>query len=173
VCREAVHVTADGRRLLVIHGDEYDTVVACAKWLAVLGSGAYDFTILLNRWLNAFRLRMGFPYWSLSQYLKHKVKNAMMFVADYEHALVAGARKRGLNGVVCGHIHRPGIREIDGISYYNTGDWVESCTALVEHFDGRMEIIEWRHQPQSSRRRKVKDVPRNERYEDQRMAALM
>jgi UDP-2,3-diacylglucosamine pyrophosphatase LpxH len=141
--RTCEHVTADGRRLLIMHGDEFDSIVTHAKWLAVLGSGAYEASVVLNRWVNAIREKLGMPYWSISNYLKHTVKNAMQFIDNYEHAVADEARLRKVDGVVCGHIHRADIKDIEGIAYYNTGDWVESCTALVEHFDGKMELIEW------------------------------
>lgn len=140
---EAIHQTADGRRLLVTHGDHFDGIVTCAKWLALLGDAAYGFALDLNTWFNHIRRRMGLPYWSLSAYLKHKVKNAVEFISDYEQAIAEEARRRHVDGVVCGHIHHAEIREIDGILYCNDGDWVESCTAMVEHFDGRLEILRW------------------------------
>lgn len=143
IMRDCIHETADGRRLLIMHGDEFDSIVTHAKWLAALGSGAYEFSVLLNRWVNAIREKMGLPYWSLSNYLKQKVKNAMQFIDNYEHAVAEEARRRHVQGVVCGHIHRADMKTIEGVQYFNTGDWVESCTALVEHFDGRMELIEW------------------------------
>jgi UDP-2,3-diacylglucosamine pyrophosphatase LpxH len=143
VQQQAIHTTVDGRRLLVLHGDEFDSVVTHSRWLASLGSSAYVFTIHLNHWFNIVRRRMGYPYWSLSAYLKHKVKNAVSVMDNFEHAVAAEARKAKADGVVCGHIHRAAIRVLDGITYYNCGDWVESCTALVEHFDGSMEIVEW------------------------------
>jgi UDP-2,3-diacylglucosamine pyrophosphatase LpxH len=146
VCRDTIHVTAKGERLLVIHGDEFDGVVTYTRWMQALGNYAYDAAIKFNRVFNWFRKRLGMPYWSLSQHLKHKVKNAMMFVSKFEEALVCEARRRGVDGVVCGHIHRPAIQTIDGLAYYNTGDWIESCTALVEHFDGRIEILPWFHE---------------------------
>lgn len=146
VQREAVHRTRDGRRLLVVHGDEFDGVVKYKKWLAVLGSRAYDLAILFNHGFNVVRRRLGLPYWSISAYLKYKVKNACKFVSDFEQTLADVARKRHCDGVVCGHIHRAEIRMIQGILYCNTGDWVESCTALVEHLDGRLEILTW-HDP--------------------------
>lgn len=143
VMEEAVHVTADGRRLWVIHGDYFDAVVQCAKWLAYVGDNLYELSLRLNRHINYFRARMGLPYWSLSQYLKHRVKRALNFITAYEDAVASEARRRGLDGVVCGHIHRAEIRMIDGVLYCNDGDWVESCSALVEHMDGRLEIVEW------------------------------
>jgi len=143
IADEAVHTTADGRRLWVTHGDRFDGVIQCAKWLAYLGDNLYEFTLRLNRHLNALRNRLGLPYWSLSAYLKHKVKKAVMYVNDFEQAVADEARRRGHQGVVCGHIHRAEIREIDGILYCNDGDWVESCTALVEHHDGRLELVTW------------------------------
>ncbi len=143
VANEAVHTTADGRRLWVVHGDYFDGVIQCAKWLAYLGDNAYEFTLRLNRHLNSLRARMGLPYWSLSQYLKHKVKSALNYVTDFERAVAAEARSKGYHGVVCGHIHRPEMRTIDGTLYCNDGDWVESLSALVEHMDGRLELVHW------------------------------
>jgi UDP-2,3-diacylglucosamine pyrophosphatase LpxH len=143
VVMEAIHATADGRRFLVTHGDHFDGIVTCAKWLALLGDAAYGFALNLNTWFNHLRRRMGLPYWSLSAYLKHKVKNAVAFISEYEQAIAEEARRRHVDGVVCGHIHHAEIRDIDGILYCNDGDWVESCTALVEHLDGRLEILRW------------------------------
>ena len=142
VVEDCIHVTADGRRLWVTHGDLFDGVIQCAKWLAYLGDSAYEFTLKVNRWFNAARARLGLPYWSLSRYLKHKVKRAVSYIGDFEVAVAREARKRGAQGVVCGHIHHAEMREIDGILYCNDGDWVESLTALVEHHDGRLEIID-------------------------------
>ena len=141
--QEAVHLTADGRRLWVIHGDEFDGVVQCAKWLAYVGDNLYELTLRLNRHLNRLRSKMGLPYWSLSQYLKHKVKKALNYVTDFEVAVAREARRRGHDGVVCGHIHRAEMRTIDGTLYCNDGDWVESRSALVEHADGRLEVLHW------------------------------
>ena len=143
VMHECVHITADGRKLWVTHGDLFDGVIQCAKWLAYLGDQAYEFTLRLNSTLNNLRGRLGLPYWSLSQYLKHKVKRAVSYVSDFETAVAHEAKRRGLDGVVCGHIHRAEMREIDGVLYCNDGDWVESLTALVEHSDGRLELIDW------------------------------
>ena len=143
VMEEAVHTTADGRRLWVIHGDYFDAVVQCARWLAIVGDNLYEFTLKLNRYLNTLRARMGLPYWSLSAYLKQKVKSALNYVTDFEVAVANEARNRGHQGVVCGHIHRAEMRHIDGVLYCNDGDWVESRTALVEHFDGVLELLHW------------------------------
>jgi UDP-2,3-diacylglucosamine pyrophosphatase LpxH len=143
VLREAVHRTADGRRFVVLHGDAFDGIVLYARWLAYLGDRAYVTALKLNTWFNAIRRRLGMPYWSLSAFLKHKVKSAVQYVSNFEHAVVKAARDRGADGVICGHIHIAEMREIDGILYCNDGDWVESCTALVEHLDGRMEVIHW------------------------------
>jgi UDP-2,3-diacylglucosamine pyrophosphatase LpxH len=140
---EAVHATADGRRFLVLHGDEFDQVVKHSKWIAMLGSEAYDLLLAVNRWYNWFRRKLGFPYWSLSAYLKHKVKNAVNFIGNFEQAVVHAARKRGVHGVICGHIHKATISDYEGVLYCNDGDWVESCTALVEHEDGRLAVIHW------------------------------
>jgi UDP-2,3-diacylglucosamine pyrophosphatase LpxH len=143
VAEEWTHTTADGRRLWVTHGDLFDGVIQCAKWLAHVGDSLYELTLKLNRHLNSLRARLGLPYWSLSKYLKLKVKRAVSYVSDYEHALAREARKRGVHGVVCGHIHHAELRDIDGVLYANDGDWVESLTALVEHPDGRLEIVDW------------------------------
>ncbi len=143
VVDEAVHVTADGRRLWVTHGDLFDGVIQCAKWLAYVGDWAYERTLRVNSWFNRLRARLGLPYWSLSKYLKGKVKRAVNYVTDFEVAVAREAARRGLQGVVCGHIHHAEIRTIEGVLYCNDGDWVESLTALVEHADGRLEIIDW------------------------------
>jgi len=146
VHKEAVHTTADGRHLWVIHGDHFDGVIQGAKWLAYLGDNLYEFSLRLNRHLNSWRARLGLPYWSLSQYLKHRVKSALNYVTDFERAVASEARHRGYQGVVCGHIHRPEMRSIDGTLYCNDGDWVESLSALVEHTDGRLELVHWHAQ---------------------------
>ena len=143
VVQDAVHTTADGRRLWVTHGDLFDGVIQCAKWLAYLGDSAYGATLKLNQWFNSVRARFGLPYWSLSGYLKLKVKRAVSYVSDFEVAVAREARRRGLHGVVCGHIHHAEMRDIDGVLYCNDGDWVESLTALVEHADGRLQITDW------------------------------
>ncbi|MDR3522910.1 MAG: UDP-2,3-diacylglucosamine diphosphatase [Acetobacteraceae bacterium] len=141
--QEAVHVTAAGKKLLVVHGDEFDSVVRYAKFIALLGDWAYNTALYVNRHFNTLRRHLGLPYWSLSQWLKRQVKEAVKFIDQFELALAHEARKRGLDGVVCGHIHHAEMREVDGVMYLNDGDWVESCTALVEHFDGRLELLDW------------------------------
>jgi UDP-2,3-diacylglucosamine pyrophosphatase LpxH len=133
VAHEWVHQRADGKRFWITHGDLFDGVIQHAKWLAYVGDWAYEFTLKLNAWLNRLRGRLGLPYWSLSKYLKLKVKRAVSFIGDYERAVAREARKREVDGVVCGHIHHAELREIDGLIYANDGDWVESLTALVEH----------------------------------------
>jgi UDP-2,3-diacylglucosamine pyrophosphatase LpxH len=143
VLEEAVHVTADGRKIWIIHGDYFDAVIRCAKWLAYLGDHAYEMALKLNRYLNHCRSRLGMPYWSLSAYLKMRVKKALNYVTDFERAVAHEAHRRGFQGVVCGHIHHAEIRDIDGVTYCNDGDWVESLSALVEHEDGRFELIHW------------------------------
>ena len=141
--REAVHETADGRRLLIVHGDEFDAVMLAHRWLAFVGDAAYTLLLRCNVVVNRIRSWFKLPYWSLSMVAKHKVKNAVQFISRYEEVVAHAARARGVDGVVCGHIHSPEDRMIDGIAYYNDGDWVEGCTALVEHHDGRMEILHW------------------------------
>ena len=143
VQREAEHTTAQGLRLLVIHGDEFDGVMRYAKFLAVLGAGAYTTALVVNRWFNVCRRWLGYPYWSLSQWLKQQVKGAVKAIDRFETALADEARRRGFDGVVCGHIHHAEMRMVNGVLYCNDGDWVESCTALVEHEDGRLELINW------------------------------
>lgn len=150
VLNETVHQAKDGRRFLVMHGDQFDGVVKYAKWLAYLGDHAYTLALAVNHWFNSLRRKLGYPYWSLSAYLKHKVKNAVQFIAQFEEAMIDVARLRGVDGVICGHIHHAELREIGGICYANDGDWVESCTALVEHLDGRFEIVRWAEQRQLS-----------------------
>ncbi len=143
IARDAIHTTADGRTFLVTHGDEFDGVVQHAKWLAFLGDWSYRTILMLNTLFNHARRKMGFGYWSLSAFLKGKVKNALQFIENFEGAVADEARRRGVDGVICGHIHKAEMRDIDGITYINDGDWVESCTALVEHMDGRLELLEW------------------------------
>lgn len=143
VATESVHTTAVGLRLWVIHGDQFDGVIGAASWLAHLGDVLYGFTLWLNRHLNRWRYRMGQPYWSLSAYLKFKVKQAVMFVGDYEQAVARETRRRGFDGVVCGHIHHPEIRQVHGILYCNDGDWVESNSALGEGHDGQLTLLRW------------------------------
>ena len=141
IAHQAVHETADGRRFLVVHGDEFDAVVRSSRLVGKIGSKLYDWLIRLNYVINAVRRRLGFDHWSLAAFLKHKVKNAVQYISRFEEAVAYAANKEGLDGVICGHIHRAEITEIQGVQYCNCGDWVESCTALVEHDDGRMEII--------------------------------
>jgi UDP-2,3-diacylglucosamine pyrophosphatase LpxH len=143
IMQEAIHETADGRRLLVLHGDEFDSIVKHNRWLAVIGSGAYEVLLHTNRWVNYFRKKLGFPYWSLANYLKQKVKNAVKYISNFEHAVAHEAAKHGVDGVVCGHIHKASIEKVNGVLYCNDGDWVESCTALVEHHNGRLGILHW------------------------------
>ena len=143
---DAIHVTARGQRLWVTHGDLFDGVVQYARWLAVVGDALYALTLKLNQHVNALRARLGMRYWSLSQFLKGRVKNAVSYIVAFEDALAREARQRGLDGVVCGHIHKAEIREIGGILYCNDGDWVESLTALVETHDGELRIVHW-HEP--------------------------
>lgn len=141
--RAAFHTTADGRRLMVLHGDEFDTVMLAHRWLAFVGDALYHVLMGINRRVNTVRRRFGLPYWSLSKVAKHKVKNAVEFISRYEEIVSRAAAERGVDGVVCGHIHTAEIRDFDGVAYYNDGDWVEGCTALVEHADGRMEVLHW------------------------------
>ncbi len=165
IARAAIHETADGRRLLVLHGDEFDAIMLAHRWLAVVGDALYHLLMGLSGWINAIRRRFGLPYWSLSKMAKHKVKNAVEFISRYEEVVTRAAAARQVDGVVCGHIHTAEIKEFEGVDYYNDGDWVEGCTALVEHFDGRMEILHW---PEEMAHR---DAEMRRRVEASRVAA--
>lgn len=160
VRQSAVHTTADGRQLLVLHGDEFDGIVRNAEWLSKLGAWAYVGVLGANRHLNRARYGLGLPYWSLAAYLKGKAKRAVQYVASFGEAVAAEARRCDVDGVVCGHIHSAEIRRIGGIEYLNCGDWVESCTALVEHLDGRLELVRWHdvgHAPRGPAAERARD----------------
>lgn len=144
VVREHVYETLDGRRFLVIHGDAFDQVTRYHRWLAVAGDIGYNLLVRINAWLSWGRRKLGIAgYWSLAGYAKRKVKTALNFIFDFEDSALHHARERGLDGVICGHIHWAAIREIGGMTYINCGDWVDSCTAIVEHLDGRLELVRW------------------------------
>jgi len=157
ICDHAVHEAPDGRKYLVIHGDIFDVVVVHARWLALLGDWAYETALRVGQAVSYFRRKLGLPYWSLSAWAKHRVKTAVNFIGSFETCLAEEARRTGADGVICGHIHHAAERDLDGIRYLNTGDWVESCTALVEHMDGRLEII--RHAAAVAARRPATDTP--------------
>ncbi len=142
--QEHVHVTADGKRYAVLHGDEFDQVTRHHRWVAILGDVSYNLLVRLNTWLSLARRTLGISgYWSLAGYAKRKVKGAVSFIYDFEDSVMRAVRDRGLDGVICGHIHSAELRDIEGLTYMNCGDWVDSCTAIVEHHDGRMELINW------------------------------
>jgi UDP-2,3-diacylglucosamine pyrophosphatase LpxH len=141
--RDHVHVTAQGRRYVVMHGDEFDVVVRTAKWLALLGDRGYELALRLNTPLNWVRRHFGLGYWSLSAYLKNRVKKAVAFIGAFEEAVAAEARRRAADGIVCGHIHHAADRIFEGVHYLNCGDWVESCTAIIEAHDGRLRVVRW------------------------------
>lgn len=143
ILEEAEHRTADGRRILILHGDRFDLVVRSAPWLAHLGDWAYRMLLVINTGFNFLRRRLGLPYWSLSLFLKQKVKAAVAYGHSFESAVVREAKQRGFDAVACGHIHKPEIRELEGVLYLNSGDWVESCTALVEELDGSIRLERW------------------------------
>ena len=143
IVRNIMHTTADGKKYLIMHGDEFDVVVRHSKWIAFLGDWAYDFAIFVNTHFNTIRRWFGFGYWSFSAWAKLKVKNAVNFIGAFERQLAGEARRRGADGIICGHIHHPTIREIEGVTYVNTGDFVESCSLVVEHRDGRLEVLFW------------------------------
>ena len=147
IMRAAFHDTADGRRLMVLHGDEFDTIMMAHRWLAFVGDALYHVMMKLNNWVAAARKRLGLPYWSISKAAKNKVKNAVEFISKYEEVVARAAAERDVDGVVCGHIHTAEFRSFEyggkRVEYWNDGDWVEGCNALVEHADGRMEILHW------------------------------
>lgn len=143
IVRHAAHETVAGKRILILHGDEFDEIVKATPWLAWLGNTAYALTMALNHHVNSARRLFRYPYWSLAGYLKQKVGTAEAYIASFERAAAAEARRRGFDGVVCGHIHRAALRDIDGVLYANDGDWVESCTALAERFDGSIVLTSW------------------------------
>ena len=148
VVKDCVHVAADGRRYLVIHGDAFDQVTKYHRWLAVLGDRAYELLVRLNGALSWARRQIGVPgYWSLAGYAKRRIKTAVSFIFDFEASVVRYARERGFDGVICGHIHAAALKQLDGVTYVNCGDWVDSCTAIMEHEDGRLELVEWGAQP--------------------------
>ena len=159
IAQEAIHETADGKRLWVLHGDRFDGVITCAKWLAHLGDWAYGMALRGNDVLSALRRRFGLPYWSLSAWLKHKVKNAVEYISRFEEIVAQEAHKRGVDGVVCGHIHHAEIRRIGDVLYLNDGDWVESCSALVEDAHGNMEILRWAAPSQRRAPRRRDKIP--------------
>jgi UDP-2,3-diacylglucosamine pyrophosphatase LpxH len=150
--RNTIHIGADGRRYLVMHGDEFDVVVRYAKWLALLGDWSYMLALWANTHFNVLRRWFGMPYWSLSAYLKHKVKRAVNYIGEFETALAQEARRHGAQGVICGHIHHAAMRQVGDVIYINTGDWVESCTAVAETEEGIFHIIRWTNPPAAMRK---------------------
>ncbi|MBX3529711.1 MAG: UDP-2,3-diacylglucosamine diphosphatase [Rhizobiaceae bacterium] len=159
VADKVVHEAADGRRYLVLHGDQFDSVVHTVRWLAYLGDFAYDAAIVVNRIVSRFRSMFGLPYWSFSSWAKVRVKKAVSFISAFQKLVAEEARRSGTDGVICGHIHHAVIEEIDGIAYMNSGDWVESCTALAEDFDGCFRILHWAHAHQQPARNDRRLVP--------------
>ncbi|WP_455203957.1 UDP-2,3-diacylglucosamine diphosphatase [Kaarinaea lacus] len=144
--QEELHTTSSGAKFLIMHGDEFDGAIKCNKLLEIVGNHCYDILLELNRIVNFIRRKFGFPYWSLSSYIKHRVKNAVNYIHRFEKAVAHEAHRRKVDGLICGHIHKANMCDINGMRYCNTGDWVESCTALVEHNDGSMEILHWTKQ---------------------------
>lgn len=149
IVRDCIHEGANAKRYLVMHGDEFDIVVRYAKWLAFLGDRSYEVALWLNGPLNFLRRHAGLGYWSLSAFLKRRVKGAVNFIGEFEKALSDVARQHGADGIICGHIHTAADRMIDGIHYLNCGDWVESCTAVVETQDGELRVLDWNGKPRA------------------------
>jgi UDP-2,3-diacylglucosamine pyrophosphatase LpxH len=151
------HITADNRRLLVIHGDQFDGVTRCSKWLRHVGDAGYEILMFLNRCYNRWRAKTNRGYWSLAGFLKQHIRRAKTYIHDYEHAVVYACKKQDYDGVICGHIHHAAAKKIDGLDYYNTGDWVESCTALTEDKQGNIKLIHWLNErPAQATRREGK-----------------
>ncbi len=149
--RDHVHTAADGKRYLLLHGDEFDQVTTCHRWVSILGDISYTWLVHVNRLLSLMRRKLGIPgHWSLADYAKRNVLQAVSFISNFEEAVVHSVKQRGLDGVICGHIHTPAIKRVDGVVYINCGDWVDSCTAIVEHYDGRMELVRWKHPARSA-----------------------
>ncbi len=152
--RDHVHTAADGKRYLLLHGDEFDQVTTCHRWVSILGDISYTWLVHVNRLLSLMRRKLGIPgHWSLADYAKRNVLQAVSFISNFEEAVVHSVKQRGLDGVICGHIHTPAIKRVDGVVYINCGDWVDSCTAIVEHYDGRMELVRWKHPARSAEAR--------------------
>ena len=144
--RDYIHTGADGKRYILLHGDEFDQVTTYHRWVSILGDVSYSLLVHLNRVLSLIRRKLGLSgHWSLADYAKRNVLQAVSFISDFEHSVVRNVKRRGLDGVICGHIHTPAIKRIDGVTYINCGDWVDSCTAIVEHYDGRMQLVRWTH----------------------------
>ena len=143
VVNEFRHETAKGENLWVIHGDAYDGITRHHRWVALAGDAGYNFLLWSNRWFNGIRRAFNLPYWSLSKAIKHKVKKAVSYIFEYENTVARETAKRKLDGVVCGHIHHAEMKTINGIRYYNCGDWVQSCTAIVEDMAGNLDIVTW------------------------------
>ena len=162
IADEFVHETADRRRLLVMHGDQFDTVVRKVEWLSRLGDVGYNVLLGINHFFNRARLRLGYRYWSVSAYVKHRVKTATNAISAFEASVRRHALEKGCNGIVCGHIHTPLILEQDGITYYNTGDWVENCSALIEYQDGTLRIVRRPTSLEHEYASRQREVPRSQ-----------
>lgn len=143
LCNRACYQSVSGKRILVIHGDQFEGVARCGKFLKIVGDVGYGFLMAINRRFNRMRSYLGYGYWSCAQFLKEHLQRAQVYIADYENAVAYGAKKQGFDGVICGHIHHATTKTLLGIEYYNTGDWVESCSAIIEHHDGQFELIFW------------------------------
>lgn len=160
--RDYIYTAADGRRYVLLHGDEYDQVTTYHKWVSILGDESYNLLVHLNRVLSLIRRKLGVSgHWSLADYAKRNVLRAVSFISDFENSVVHSVKRLGLDGVICGHIHTPAIKRIDGITYINCGDWVDSCTAIVEHYDGRMQLVRWtdRAEPGLPRVERIAEAP--------------
>ena len=141
-----IHETADKRRFYILHGDVFDSAVTCGKFASLFGDHLYDFLLWCNRTVNRVRVRLGMPYWSLANYIKSRVRNALSYIEQYQAAVIHTAKNEGVDGVICGHIHHADVANRDGILYCNTGDWVESCTAITEKHDGEISLVHWTEQ---------------------------
>ncbi|NKI17731.1 UDP-2,3-diacylglucosamine diphosphatase [Spongiibacter sp. KMU-166] len=157
--KDAVYTTVKGKRLLMFHGDCLDEHIQLRKWENLIGDAAYDLLLFLNRWANFFRRRSGRHYWSLATYIKQRIPNARQVIEVFEQAAVQEAAARNLDGVICGHIHQPALKEIDGLLYCNDGDWIENCTVLTEDDAGNMELLQWTEKQTSLDKWLVNETP--------------
>ncbi len=169
VVDEIMHETANGQKYMILHGDKFDCVVQKKKWLAGLGSISYDLLLVINRWYNFVRAAMGKPYHSISASIKHRVKKAVNYIGDFEDYVIKEAREHNVDGLICGHIHHPTVRDIEGVLYCNAGDWVESCTALVENLNGTVGNIHWQN-VSPVRVTQAEKKHYEDRYRDRRLA---
>lgn len=143
VHKQYIHTTKANKRFLLLHGDDLDSATRYNKLISIAGDAGYDLLLFLNRWTNRIRRLFGGNYWSLASWIKARVNKAREAIDAFEKAAIHEAKKQAVDGIICGHIHHPAVKVVDGILYCNDGDWIESCTALVENSSGRIELLHW------------------------------